>query len=142
MIINGINLGSAHLSDEDFLAAFESCSLPNSQFHHADHVRLTWLYVCRQGEESAAKRVIEGIQRYANFNGAVRKFNFTQTRAWVRLVSHACENQPETMSFQEFAAAHPKLLDKNALSGHYSKQLLESDEARVRWVEPDLLPLP
>lgn len=142
MTINGINLGSAHLADQDFLASFESCALPNAQFHHADHVRLTWLYVCRHGEESAAERVIEGIQRYATFNGAARKFNFTQTRAWVRLVSHACENQPQSSSFQELAAAWPKLLDKNALSAHYSNQLLESDEARVRWVEPDLLPLP
>ena len=142
MTINGINLGSAHLSDEDFLVAFESCALPNGQFHHADHLRLTWLYVLRHGEESAARRVMEGIQRYASFNGAAGKFNFTQTRAWVRLVSHACKSQPGTRSFQELAAAHPKLLDKSALSAHYSKQLLESDEARVRWVEPDLLPLP
>ncbi len=33
-------LASAHLSDEEFLEAFHSCRLPNSEFHHADHLRL------------------------------------------------------------------------------------------------------
>jgi hypothetical protein len=138
----GVNSGTAHLSDADFLAAFETCALPNTQFHHADHVRLTWLYVRQFGKAAAAEKIIEGIQRYAAFHGATRKFNCTQTRAWVRLVAHACEQPREINSFVEFAAACPKLLDKGALATHYSKQLLESDDARSAWVEPDLLPLP
>lgn len=139
---SSVNLGTSSLSDKDFLAAFESCSLPNTVFHHADHIRLTWLYVRQFGEVAAAQRVIEGIQRYAAFNGAGKKFNYTQTRAWVRLVAHACEQSPAEASFVEFAAAYAKLFDKSALAAHYSKQLLESDAARSAWVNPDLLPLP
>jgi hypothetical protein len=138
----GVNSGTAHLSDADFIAAFETCALPNTQFHHADHVRLTWLYVRQLGEAAAAKKVIDGIQRYVAFNGATRKFNYTQTRAWVRLVAHACKQSAENVTFAEFVAAYLKLFDRGALAAHYSKQLLESDDARSAWLEPDLLPLP
>ena len=138
----GVNSGTAHLSDADFVAMFEACTLPNTQFHHADHLRLTWLYVRQFGEVAAAEKIIKGVQRYAAFNGAAGKFNYTQTRAWVRLVAHACEQSKERTPFAEFAAGFPKLFDKNALASHYSKQLLESDAARSALVEPDLLPLP
>ena len=136
------NSGTGHLSDADFIAAFETCALPNTQFHHADHVRLTWLYVRQFGEAAAAQKIIGGIQRYAAFNGAAGKFNHTQTRAWVRLVAHACKQAAENATFAEFVMTYPKLFDKGALEAHYTKQLLESDGARSAWVEPDLLPLP
>lgn len=142
MTTGGLNSGTAHLSDTDFVSAFEGCTLPNTQFHHADHIRLTWLYVRQIGEAAAAEKVMQGIQRCAAFNGATKKFNYTQTRAWVRLVAHACEQSAANASFAEFATGYPKLFDKSALAAHYSKQLLESDEARSAWVEPDLLPLP
>jgi hypothetical protein len=29
--------------DDEFLRAFFSLSLPNSEFHHRDHLRLAWL---------------------------------------------------------------------------------------------------
>jgi hypothetical protein len=35
------------LNDEEFVKAFESCTLPNAEFHHADHVRMAFLYLCR-----------------------------------------------------------------------------------------------
>ena len=33
-------LGSGHLTDAQFVAAFEACTLPDAHFRHADHVRL------------------------------------------------------------------------------------------------------
>ena len=33
----------ARLNDEEFLQAFEDCTL--EEFHHADHVRMAWLYL-------------------------------------------------------------------------------------------------
>ena len=48
-------LGSGHLSDEVFVAALEACTLPNTQFDHADHVRLAWILVRSDGEEKATE---------------------------------------------------------------------------------------
>ena len=33
------------MSDDEFVAAFEDCSLPLESFRHADHVRMAFLYL-------------------------------------------------------------------------------------------------
>jgi hypothetical protein len=35
------------MNDDEFLATFEACTLSNQEFHHADHVRLAFLYLRR-----------------------------------------------------------------------------------------------
>lgn len=137
-----IRLGTLHLSDEEFVRAFESCELAGASFHHADHVRLTWIYVCRFGESVATERMLVGIRRFAAYNGSPQKFHFTQTCAWVRLIAVARRESAAVKTFEEFIAAHPELLDVNALGHYYSKSLLESAAARDGWVEPDVYPLP
>jgi len=134
--------GSAHLSDEQFVEAFESCRLPKESFHHADHIRLAWIYLRRMPESEAAGGIAESIQRLAAHYGLSDKFHVTMTRAWTRLVAAALTSAPPDMQFPEFAAAHPHLLDKNLLEKHYSSESLRGDEARSAWLEPDLRPLP
>jgi hypothetical protein len=137
-----IRSGTLHLSDEEFVRAFESCELAGASFHHADHVRLTWIYVCRFGEQSATAKVLAGIRRFALHNGSPQKFHFTQTCAWVRLISAAQRESADVKTFLEFVDVYPELLDANALARHYSKALLDSPAARAGWVEPDISPLP
>jgi hypothetical protein len=134
--------GTLHLSDEEFVRLFESRELAGASFHHADHVRLTWIYVCRFGESGATERVLAGVQRFAAHNGSPKKFHFTQTCAWVRLIAAAQRGSMRVKTFEEFVAAHSELLDANALGPYYSKSLLDSPAARDGWVEPDICPLP
>lgn len=138
----GIRSGTLHLSDEEFVRAFESCEVAGSAFHHADHVRLTWIYVRGFGEVAARERMLAGIRRFAMHNGSPKKFHFTQTCAWVRLIAGAQSGAPGLTTFLEFVAAHPELLDANALFRYYSKTLLDSSAARSGLVEPDISPLP
>ena len=35
------------MTDDEFLANFEDCSLANESFHHSDHVKMPFLYLCR-----------------------------------------------------------------------------------------------
>ncbi len=35
------------MSDDEFVAAFENCTLPLESFRHADHVRMAFLYLAR-----------------------------------------------------------------------------------------------
>jgi hypothetical protein len=137
-----IRAGTLHLNDDEFVRVFESCELAGASFHHADHVRLTWIYVCRFGEEAAAERVLAGIRRFAAHNGSQKKFHFTQTCAWVRLIAAAQRESADVENFVEFIEAHSELLDANALARYYSKSLLDSPAARDRWVEPDINALP
>src|SRR5438445_7536675 len=99
------------LTDEEFLHAFFSAELPNSDFHHRDHLRLTWLVVRGHGLAEAEARVAEGIQHFAAKNGHAALYHDTMTRFWVRLVAHAVASRPEIEDFDAFLAAYPMVLD-------------------------------
>ena len=135
------HLGTAHLTDHAFVEAFETCQLPAAQFHHADHIRLAWIYLGRFSEEAATERIEQSIVRFAMHNGASQKYHRTITVAWMKLVS-AARNEGAAASFQDFAELHPQLLDVKHLTHYYSAELLASPEARVAWLEPDIGHLP
>ena len=130
-------LGSAHLSDDEFLAAFHSCTLQNSQFHHADHLRLAWLHLHREPFESALENVRAGIQRFALHHGTPGLYHETITSAWVRLL--ATHREP---TFDEFLLRNRDRLNLDLLHTYWSKPVLESPQARLEWVDPDLGKLP
>ena len=133
-----IHQGCCHLADAEFVEAFEGCRLPPGTFHHADHVRLAWIYVCRHGVEGAEARLLAGIRKMALHANAPRKFLHTTTVAWARLVAAAQKQNPEAKSFEEWVTLHPQLLDRTLLSRYYSAGRLDGEEARRGWLEPDL----
>jgi len=100
------------MTDREFTEAFESCRLPNDQFHHRDHVRLAWIYVRSYGAADATIRIAESIQRYAAYHGKSSKYDQKLTVAWMRLVAEAVGRAPQA-SFDELLAVSPALLDKN-----------------------------
>ncbi|HYT12754.1 MAG TPA: hypothetical protein VEL12_08200 [Candidatus Nitrosopolaris sp.] len=130
------------LSDDEFLHAFFSAELPNSDFHHRDHLRLAWLMVRRHGLAAAETRVAEGIQHFAAKNGHAARYHDTMTRFWVRLVAHAVANKPEIQDFEAFLEAYPMLLDPALPFRHWRREAMFTPEARAEWTEPDLVPLP
>ncbi len=109
-----ILFGSGHLSEDAFVEAFETCTLPNQNFRHADHVRLAWIYVRRHGEAAATERIAEAIQRFATHNGAPGKYDDALTRAWMRRIAEAVRESNGAETILEFVEAHPGLLVKNA----------------------------
>jgi hypothetical protein len=124
------------MTDDEFLKAFEDTTL--EPFHHRDHLRVTYLYLQKFGEEGTRERLGPAIWRYADARGGAAKYHQTITLAWVSLVAEASQGVPD---FDAMAAQHPDLLDKNLLARHYSPEVLQSAEARERWVEPDRQPL-
>ena len=134
--------GTAHLSNEEFVEAFESCRLPASQFHHADHIRLAWIYLGQLSAEEAAERIGQAIRRFAAHNGVSQKYHRTITLAWMRLVAAARMGSPRVTRFEEFAELHPELLDMTNLKRYYTAERLATVEARTAWVEPNLCDLP
>jgi len=130
------------MTDDDFVTAFLSGSLPKSQFHHRDHLRLTWVLVRLTGEEQAMKRVTSGIRYFATQHGQAEKYHETMTRFWVLLVGHMVAARPDLTTFDEFLAAFPMLLDKDLPYHHWRRETMLSPDARAHWVEPDILALP
>lgn len=132
----------SNLGDDEFIRMFESRVLPNSAFHHRDHLRLAWLYLRRDGAEVGARQVLDGIRRFAVAHGAAHLFHETLTRFWVRLIHHVTATFPEVDQFDDLLSRFPPLTDKTIIYRHYRPETLDSAEARRGWLEPDLLPLP
>ena len=136
-----LNLGTASLSDDVFVQAFEACQLDPGKFHHADHIRLAWLYVHRHGARGAEALLLDGIHKMAQHAGVPQKFHYTITIAWARLVAAACCKSDSCDSFCEWIKTHPQFLNRYLLREHYSAGKLESLQARCGWLGPDLKPL-
>ena len=130
------------MTDDDFVRAFLDGSLPPTQFHHRDHLRLSWVLIRRDGVAEAARAITAGIQRFATQYGQSQKYHETLTRFWIRLVGHMVEARPDIGDFAAFLTAFPQLLDKDLPYRHWRHETMQSSVARVSWVEPDLVALP
>ncbi len=136
-----VSLGCGHLSDDEFVAAFEECALSPSAFHHADHLRLAWIYAGRCDAKEAEEKLLAGIWRFAEKAGVPGKFQCTATVAWSRLIAASREDSKAESTFGEWIASHPEFLDRRLLEKYYSKEKLQSELARATWVPPDLASL-
>jgi len=128
-------------ADEQFLAAFEAGQIANQDFHHRDHLRLAWIQIRRLGLPRASEAVTAAIRQFAGRHGHADRYHDTMTRFWLRVVGMGITRHP-TLRFDELLAAEPHLLDKNLPYRHWSRELMGSDGARHRWVEPDLRLMP
>ena len=130
-------------SDRELLGSFESCSLSPAEFRHRDHVRLAYIYLTLHDTDAALSAMRTGLHRFLVHVGAPpTKYHETVTRAWLLAVEHFMREAGPTVRFEQFAASSPRLFAHGAMETHYTPDLLWSEEARQRFVEPDLQPIP
>ena len=123
------------LTDDELVAGFESATL--EAFPHADHVRLTIVYLTRLGRDVTLRKMYDGLLRFATAKGKPEKFHVTMTRAWVDLIESARRAYPSIEAPAALAAKCPELLDRDALLRFYSPERLHSREAQAGWLPPD-----
>lgn len=126
------------MSDVEFLAGFASGTL--AEFHHRDHLRMTWLLLRRDGLERGTRSVIDGIKRFAAAKRAPGRYHETLTRVWIHLVATAMDGTEQC--FDDLLRGHPELLRQDQALRFYRPETLDGADARESWVEPDLAPLP
>jgi CDP-diacylglycerol--glycerol-3-phosphate 3-phosphatidyltransferase len=123
------------MSDGDFLRAFQDRSIPVSQFHHGDHLRLAWLLLERLPFDDAMDSARRGLQNFALRAGNAANYHETVTRGWMLLLA-----AQEERTFDEAIANYPP--GENPMHYFWSAGLLKTEPARTAWVPPDLAPLP
>ena len=141
-----MNAGAEVLDDQTFLGRFEAGTFPLEQWHHRQHIKIAYLYLCADPFEVAIERMRTGIRA---LNAAhrvpdelTRGYHETMTQAWMRLVEVTlCEYGPAG-SADEFFELNPQLAEKKALRLFYSRERIMSAEAKAKFVEPNLAPLP
>jgi hypothetical protein len=131
------------MTDDEFLAAFEGCTLPRADWTHAAHVWMAWLYLTRLPYEIALDHIRNGIRRY---NAAVGSdgYHETLTVAFAIVIHSRLDAGRANDGFAAFRADNPDLFDRRSglLERHYDPTRLASAAARQRFVEPDREPLP
>ena len=134
------------MNDETLLRRFENRTLAFEEWHHREHVRLAYLYLLRGPFDQALTLMRAGLQALNAAQGVPetleRGYHETLTRGWMQLVHCAlCEYGPAENS-ETFLETHSHLQARRALLFFYSRARLMSAEAKARFVEPDLAPLP
>lgn len=134
------------MSDEEFLASFESAELPFSDWTHRAHLKVAYGYLTRHPFEEALDRMRKGVQAYNAAHGVettpTTGYHETLTVAWLRLVRSALDQFGPAASADEFFDQQTQLAEKRAILLFYSRDLIMSEEARHGFVEADLAPLP
>jgi hypothetical protein len=128
------------MNDQEFLSAFENCTL--TSFPHRSHVHMAWLYLRRGGWEQGLDHIRDGIRKFAAALGASGKYHETITCFWAAMVYAAVRDLPAEDDFERFIALCPHLLNGRLIEEYYSAARLGSTSARTEWLEADLKPLP
>jgi hypothetical protein len=119
---------------------FECDANPGAPFHHADHVRLGFAYLCEYPVLRAIERFSAALKRFAVSRGKPQLFHETITCAYLFLIhERMAQRESETSSWEDFARCNPDLLDSKdaVLRNYYSDAVLRSDLARKVFVLPD-----
>jgi hypothetical protein len=124
------------MNDDEFLLAFERCTLEECSFGHAAHVRAAYLYL-RTGEfETALVRTRDALRRYATAFGKPDRYHETITVAYLALIRQRLFERGDGGGWQGFARENPELLDRDFLLRFYPKSQLESELSRKIFVLP------
>lgn len=128
------------MTDEEFLAALESCTLPESEFGHVSHVRAAYLYLRQSDFAGALERIRRAIRNYAAHAGKPDRYHETITVAYVALIQqHICE-RGDAGGWVAFARENPELFKPDLLSQFYPEAQLASELARRVFLLPGSSP--
>jgi len=136
-------------NDDELLRGFEDCSLPEAAWDHRAHIRIAYIYLRRLPYKEALEAIRAGIKAYSAALGvrdtATTGYNETTTCAFVQLVAFTLRHYEDlfpTHSSDQFCDTHPQLLTSRVLRLYYSPSRRTNAEAKRRFLEPDLAPLP
>jgi hypothetical protein len=123
------------------MEAFESCTLPNSSFHHADHVKMAFLYLQKYTPLEALDRFSSNLARFATAHGKPDLYNETITWAFLLIIRERIARANHRQTWAEFSSANADLLrwDDNILKKYYRAETLSSKLAKRIFLFPDNL---
>ncbi len=128
---------------DEFIAAFEGCTLPKSEWTHAAHLLTGACYVHELGREAALAKMREWVRRYnesvGGKNTETSGYHETITAMWIRLLD-GLRREAGAMDRAEFAALAVERFAsrRDVFRDYYDFDVVGSTEARMRWMEPTL----
>jgi hypothetical protein len=129
----------AMMTGDDLIKQFEDGTTPPGSFHHADHVRLAFEYLCRYSVLEALQRFSDALKRFAAAQGKPQLYHETITSAYLILIRERQARAGQSQTWEEFAERNPDLLiwKGGVLATLYRQETIDSDLARSTFVLPD-----
>lgn len=124
------------MNDIEFLRALETCTLAETDFGHAAHVRACYLYLKPRDFVAALEHIREAIQKYAAHLGKAERYHETITVAYVALIQEHLDDRGDPGDWATFAHDNPELFEPTLLQRFYSASQLQSERARRIFVLP------
>jgi hypothetical protein len=123
----------------EFVNAFEGERLPRAMWTHGAHVAIAALYIRRYGD-GVLKETRMAIRRHNRSVGTPESaYHETLTVFWLGVVDTFLANDSYSSELDAVRAAVAEFGEKSRLhQDYYSFDVVGSDEARARWVEPDV----
>jgi hypothetical protein len=127
---------------DNLIQRFEDGTLPNTDFHHRDHVRLAWLYLKEEPVLGALTRFTEGLKRFAARHGHAGLYHETITWAYFFLIHERMAQADAGETWEAFTERNPDLLTwkPSVLDSYYQAETLASPLAKKVFVLPDASP--
>jgi len=128
-----------NMTGDELIQQFEDGTTPAATFHHADHVRLAFEYLCRYSALEALRRFSAALQRFAAGQGKAQLYHETITWAYLLLIRERIARAGSAQTWEEFGERNADLLvwKGGVLAALYRQETLDSDLARHTFVLPD-----
>jgi hypothetical protein len=127
------------MNERDLVAGIEGCTIRGSDFRHADHVQLAWIYLRDYPLLEAIARFTTALRRIAAHHGVPEKYHETVTWAYLLLIHERMRRSGAPQEWERFRAENEDLFARrpSILDRYYARATLESDVARKSFVLPD-----
>lgn len=125
--------------EKEWMEQFEKATLSNGSFHHADHVKMAFLYLHRYPPIEALGLFSSALNRFATANGKPELYNETITWAFLLLIRERMARASGEQDWAEFSTANADLLnwDDSILKKYYRPETLSSALAKRVFLFPD-----
>lgn len=131
---------------ETLVRAWSECSLPFADWTHRAHLEVALWHALHYSPAEALERVRTGIQAYNLSQGVEQTptggYHETLTHLYMALVQDFVRRNAPAPVEQLSEALWKELAEKQVALRYYSRELLNSWEARTTFVAPDRAALP
>jgi hypothetical protein len=132
-------LGEKKMTDAEILTLvdhLERCLLPKERFHHRDHLTVAVVYLYAVDLDTAMDRMRSSLKRFAGHHHVTGLYHETLTWFWLQQVEMRLDRQ--LCLAESVSRIHKQLNDKNLAFEYYSRDRINSKEAKEKWLPPDL----
>ncbi|HEY7406419.1 MAG TPA: hypothetical protein VIB39_23025 [Candidatus Angelobacter sp.] len=135
----GVFLWSEKVTDSEILTLvdrLERCLLAKNEFHHRDHLAVAVVYLNAGDFSSALERMRATLTRFAAHHGVAGLYHETLTCFWLQQVEMRLDR--DICLRESVEKIQSELIDKELPFAFYSRERINSAEARKMWLQPDL----